>query len=173
MAADILGYHIDAVPVGKDQLQHLEMTRDIARNFNKTYGAEIFREPEAIIAEDVATLPGIDGRKMSKSYDNFIGVFDDEKVMKKRVMSIVTDSLGVDDAKDPDTCNVFALIRVFGTPEEVASIRKKYETPNMGFGYGHAKTALLEILQAYLAPYRAAREELLKHPEIVEAKLAE
>jgi tryptophanyl-tRNA synthetase len=133
MAADIIGYDIDAVPVGKDQLQHLEMTRDIARNFNKTYGVEIFREPEAIIAEEVATLPGIDGRKMSKSYDNFIGVFDDEKVMKKRIMSIVTDSLGVDDVKDPDTCNVFALIRVFGTPEEVESIRKKYETPNMGF----------------------------------------
>jgi tryptophanyl-tRNA synthetase len=110
---------------------------------------------------------------MSKSYDNFIWVFDDEKVMKKRVMSIVTDSLWVDDAKNPDTCNVFALIRVFGTEEEVKAIRKKYETPNMWFGYGHAKTALLEILQAYLAPYRAAREELLKHPEIVEAKLAE
>jgi tryptophanyl-tRNA synthetase len=173
MAADIIGYDIDAVPVGKDQLQHLEMTRDIARNFNKTYGVEIFWEPEAIISEEVATLPGIDGRKMSKSYDNFIGVFDDEKAMKKRVMSIVTDSLGVDDAKDPDTCNVFALIRVFGTPEEVATIRKKYETPNMGFGYGHAKTALLDILQAYLAPYRASREKLLLHPEIVEAKLAE
>jgi tryptophanyl-tRNA synthetase len=93
--------------------------------------------------------------------------------MKKRVMSIVTDSLGVDDVKDPDTCNVFALIRVFGTPEEVKTIRKKYEIPNMGFGYGQAKTALLEILQAYLAPYRSAREKLLLHPEIVEARLAE
>lgn len=92
MAADIIGYDIDAVPVGKDQIQHLEMTRDIARAFNKTYGQEIFREPEAMISEDVATLPGIDGRKMSKGYDNFIGIFDDEKTMKKRVMSIVTDS---------------------------------------------------------------------------------
>ena len=92
MAADIIGYDIDAVPVGKDQLQHLEMTRDIARAFNKTYGKEVFTEPEAIIAEEVATLPGIDGRKMSKSYDNFIGVFDDEKTMKKRVMSIVSGS---------------------------------------------------------------------------------
>lgn len=93
MAADIIGYGCDAVPVGKDQIQHLEMTRDMVRNFNKTYGKEIFTEPEAIVTEGLATLPGIDGRKMSKSYDNFIGVFDDEKTMKKRVMSIVTDSL--------------------------------------------------------------------------------
>jgi len=92
MAADILGYDIDAVPVGKDQIQHLEMTRDIARAFNKTYGKEIFREPEAIIEESVATLPGIDGRKMSKSYENFIGIFDDDKLLKKRVMSIVSGS---------------------------------------------------------------------------------
>lgn len=93
MAADIIGYDIEAVPVGKDQIQHLEMTRDIARAFNKTYCQEVFIEPEAIVKKEVETLPGIDGRKMSKSYDNFIGVFDDEKTMKKRVMSIVTDSL--------------------------------------------------------------------------------
>jgi tryptophanyl-tRNA synthetase len=92
MAADIIGYDIDAVPVGKDQIQHLEMTRDIVRAFNKTYGVEVFREPEALIEKDVATLPGIDGRKMSKSYDNFIGVFDDEKTLKKRIMSIETGS---------------------------------------------------------------------------------
>jgi tryptophanyl-tRNA synthetase len=92
MAADIIGYDCEAVPVGKDQIQHLEMTRDIARAFNKTYGQEVFIEPEAIIAAEVATLPGIDGRKMSKSYDNFIGIFDDEKTMKKRVMSITTGS---------------------------------------------------------------------------------
>ena len=133
MAADIIGYDIDAVPVGKDQIQHLEMTRDIARAFNKTYGQEVFTEPEAMISEDVATLPGVDGRKMSKSYDNFIGVFDDDKKLKKRVMSVVTDSAGVDDIKDPDTCNVFSLIRVFGTPSEVATIREKYLTPNIGF----------------------------------------
>jgi tryptophanyl-tRNA synthetase len=92
MAADIIGYDIDAVPVGRDQLQHLEMTRDIARAFNKTYGRPVFTEPEAIITKTVETLPGIDGRKMSKSYDNFIGVFDDEKTLKKRVMSIVSGS---------------------------------------------------------------------------------
>jgi tryptophanyl-tRNA synthetase len=173
MAADIIGYDIDAVPVGKDQIQHMEMTRDIARAFNKTYGQEVFVEPEAIIAEEVATLPGIDGRKMSKSYDNFIGIFDDEKMMKKRIMSITTDSLGVDDAKNPDTCNVFALIQIFGTPEEVAIIRTKYETPNIGFGYGHAKTALLDILMRYLEPYRTNRAKLLSDIPFVEAKLTE
>ncbi len=92
MAADIIGYDCEAVPVGKDQIQHLEMTRDIVRAFNKTYKQDIFIEPEAIIDEAVATLPGIDGRKMSKSYDNFIGIFDDEKTLKKRVMSIVSGS---------------------------------------------------------------------------------
>ncbi len=171
MAADIIGYGCDAVPVGKDQIQHLEMTRDIVRSFNKTYKKEIFIEPEAIVTEWLATLPGTDGRKMSKSYDNFIGVFDDEKTMKKRVMSIVTDSLWVDEIKDPDTCNVFALINVFWTPDEVENIRQKYLTPNIGFGYGHAKSVLLDILQRYLSGYRKARENLLKNPEIVEEKL--
>ena len=93
--------------------------------------------------------------------------------MKKRVMSIVTDSLGVDDVKDPDTCNVFALYRVFATPEQTESLRKKYLTPDAGYGYGHAKTELLGVLQEYLRPYREAREKLLLHPELVEARLAE
>ncbi len=173
MAADIIGYDIEAVPVGKDQIQHLEMTRDIARAFNKTYWQQVFIEPEAIVKKEVETLPGIDGRKMSKSYDNFIGVFDDEKTMKKRVMSIVTDSLWVDDVKNPDTCNVFSLIKIFGTPEEIAAIWEKYRTPNIEFGYGHAKLALLDILQRYLAEYRNTRSELLSDIPFVEAKLAE
>ena len=174
MAADIIGYDVDAVPVGKDQLQHLEMTRDIARSFNKTYGKEVFTEPEAIIAEEVATLPGIDGRKMSKSYDNFIWVFDDEKTMKKRVMSIVSGSEGIDERKkNPDECNIFALYRVFATSEETETMRQKYNSENIGFGYGHAKTELLRVLQEYLRPYREAREKLLQNPELVEARLAE
>ena len=173
MAADIIGYDCEAVPVGKDQIQHLEMTRDIVRAFNKTYGQEIFIEPEAIIDESVATLPGIDGRKMSKSYDNFIGIFDDDKILKKRVMSIVTDSLGMDEVKNPDTCNVFALIQVFGTPTEMATLREKYLTANIGFGYGHAKTALLDILTRFLSPYRTRRAALLLDIPFVEAKLAE
>ena len=174
MAADIIGYDIDAVPVGKDQIQHLEMTRDIARAFNKTYGREVFKEPQAIVTEGLATLPGIDGRKMSKSYDNFIGVFDDEKTMKKRVMSIVSGSEGIDERKkNPDECNIFNLYKVFATPEQTALMRVKYESENIGFGYGHAKTALLEVLMEYLRPYREARAKLLEHPELVEAKLAE
>ena len=171
MAADILGYGIDAVPVGKDQIQHLEMTRDMARAFNKTYQTDIFIEPEAIVSQEVATLPGIDGRKMSKSYDNFIGIFDDEKTLKKRVMSIVTDSRGVDEKKDPETCNVFALLKVFAQPEKLEEIRAKYLSENIGFGYGYAKKELLEILLEYFRPYREAREKLLQHPELVEEKL--
>ncbi|MGP1582662.1 MAG: tryptophan--tRNA ligase [Candidatus Altimarinota bacterium] len=171
MAADILGYGIDAVPVGKDQIQHLEMTRDMARAFNKTYQTDIFIEPEAIVSQEVATLPGIDGRKMSKSYDNFIGIFDDEKTLKKRVMSIVTDSRGVDEKKDPETCNVFALLKVFAQPEKLEEIRAKYLSENIGFGYGHAKKELLEILLEYFQPYREAREKLLQNPELVEEKL--
>lgn len=171
MAADILGYGIDAVPVGKDQIQHLEMTRDMARAFNKIYQTDIFIEPEAIVSQEVATLPGIDGRKMSKSYDNFIGIFDDEKTLKKRVMSIVTDSRGVDEKKDPETCNVFALLKVFAQPEKLEEIRAKYLSENIGFGYGHAKKELLEILLEYFRPYREAREKLLQNPELVEKKL--
>ncbi len=174
MAADIIGYDIDAVPVGKDQLQHLEMTRDIARAFNKTYGGEYFKEPEAMITKEVATLPGIDGRKMSKSYDNFIWVFDDEKQLKKRIMSIQTGSEWIDEKKmNPDECNVFNLYRVFATAEETKALRKKYESENIGFGYGHAKTELLNVLVEYLRPYRERREKLLKNIDVVEAKLAE
>lgn len=173
MAADILGYGIDGVPVGKDQIQHLEMTRDMARNFNKIYG-DIFVEPEAIIAEELAILPGIDGRKMSKSYDNFIGVFDDEKILKKRIMSIVSGSEWIDEKKkNPDECNIFNLYKVFANDEQIAEMRRKYESENIGFGYGHAKTALFEVLMDYLRPYREAREKLLQNPEIVEQKLAE
>lgn len=174
MAADILGYGIDGVPVGKDQIQHLEMTRDMARNFNKIYQTDIFVEPEAIIAENVATLPGIDGRKMSKSYDNFIGVFDEEKVLKKRVMSIVSGSEGIDEKKkNPDECHILNLYKIFASEAQIMEMRKKYDSENIGFGYGHAKTMLFEVLMEYLRPYREAREIFLKNPEKVEQKLAE
>lgn len=174
MAADILGYDVDAVPVGRDQLQHLEMTRDMARNFNSTYGVPIFKEPEAIIVESLATLPGIDGRKMSKSYDNFIWVFDDEKTLKKRVMSIVSGSEWVDEKKkNPDECNIYNLYKVFATAEQTAEMREKYQSENIWFGYGHAKNMLLEVLTVYLRPYREAREKLLQDPDLVDARLAE
>lgn len=174
MAADILGYGVEGVPVGKDQIQHLEMTRDMARAFNKTYNTDVFVEPEAIIAEDVATLPGIDGRKMSKSYDNFIGVFDDEKILKKRIMSIVSGSEGIDEKKkNPDECHIFNLYKVFANDEQITEMREKYASENIGFGYGHAKTELFNVLLDFLRPYRDAREKLLQNPEIVEQKLAE
>jgi len=147
------------------------MTRDIARNFNKTYGVEVFKEPEAIIDEKVATLPGIDGRKMSKSYDNFIGIFDDATLLKKRVMSIVTDSRGVDEVKDPQTCTIFALLQVFGSTEQIELVKNKYQTPNAGFGYGHAKLILLEALNNYLGAYRERRTKLLSDIPFVEQKL--
>lgn len=171
MAADILAYDIDVVPVGQDQKQHLEMTRDIAKAFNKTYQSDIFKLPVEYIEPNVATLPGVDGRKMSKSYDNFIGVFDDDKTMKKKVMSIVTDSKWVDDIKDPDTCNVFALVKTFATIDRTESIRAKYLSP--GYGYGHAKLELLEILTDYLRPYRENRAKLMENPELIEARFAE
>ncbi|MFZ4462063.1 MAG: tryptophan--tRNA ligase [Patescibacteria group bacterium] len=172
MAADIIGYDIDVVPVGQDQKQHLEMTRDIARAFNKTYGEEVFTIPQEYIEPNVATLPGIDGRKMSKSYDNFIGVFDDEKTMKKKVMSIVTDSKGVDDVKDPETCNIFALIKVFADPVRTESIRAKYLSGS-GYGYGHAKLELLEVLLDFLRPIHEARAKLEQNMDFVEKRLAD
>ena len=174
MAADILGYGIDGVPVGKDQIQHLEMTRDMARAFNKTYNTDIFIEPEAIVKKSVETLPGIDGRKMSKSYDNFIGIFDDEKKLKKRIMSIFSGSEWIDEKKkNPDECAIFNLYKVFANKEQIAEMREKYNAENIGFGYGHAKTMLFVVLMDFLRPYREARENLLKNPEIVEKKLAE
>lgn len=171
MAADIIGADIDMVPVGKDQIQHLEMTRDIARAFNKTYGEEIFKEPVAYVEKSVETIPWVDGRKMSKSYDNFIGVFDDEKQLKKRVMSIVTDSKWVEEPKDPSTCNVFALINVFASADRREEIRAKYLAG--GYGYGHAKLELLDILTEWLRPYRERRAELIAHPERIEERLVQ
>lgn len=171
MAADILGSDADMVPVGKDQIQHVEMTRDIARAFNKTYKCEVFKEPVAHVEKSVETLPGIDGRKMSKSYGNFIGVFDDEKQLKKSIMAIVTDSKGVEEPKDPETCNVFSLINIFGSDKQKEEIRAKYLAG--GYGYGHAKLALLEILTEWLRPYRERRLELIAKPELIEARLAQ
>ncbi len=170
MAADILGYDNDIVPVGKDQQQHLEFARDIAESFNRTYGQEIFKLPTAHISS-VPVLPGTDGRKMSKSYNNFIGVFDDETVIRKKVASIKTDSRGVAELKDPDTCSVFALVSVFGTAEETQTIRQRYLAG--GYGYGDAKKALADILVRYLSPIRERRDTLLQSPHIVDERLAD
>lgn len=126
MAADIIAYDVDLVPVGKDQKQHLEFARDIAGNFNKTYKQDFFKLPEAYVQKELETIPGTDGEKMSKSYGNTIGIFDDEKTLKKSIMSIVTDDTPLESPKDPESCNVFALMKFFASPERLATIREKY-----------------------------------------------
>ena len=161
MAADILLYQSDLVPVGKDQKQHLEITRDLAIRFNERYG-EIFTVPEGHIAENVAVIPGLDGQKMSKSYNNTIPLFGAPKAIRKLIMSIVTDSKGLEDVKDPDSCNVAKLYKLLASDEQYADLCSKYRAGN--FGYGHAKQALFEAVEAYFGPMRAKREEFAKDP---------
>ena len=158
MASDILLYQANLVPVGKDQKQHLEITRDIAIKFNNAYGEDLLTIPECLIPEDVAIVPGIDGQKMSKSYGNTIPIFGKEKEIKKKVMSIVTDSKGLEDKKDPDTCNVFALYKLFANEEEIQQMRENYMGGN--YGYGHAKLALFEKMWTTFEPMRKRRAEL-------------
>lgn len=165
MAADILAYQSNIVPVGRDQKQHVEVTRDIAMKFNQRFG-EVFTMPEPSIRGEVAVVPGIDGQKMSKSYDNHIELFGAAKPTKKRVMSIVTDSTPLEDPKDPDTCNVFALYCLFATVEEQAEMRERYRAG--GFGYGDAKKALLEVMKRELDPSREKREALALDLDFVE-----
>jgi len=157
MTADILAYNAEVIPVGKDQKQHVEMARDIAVKFNNHYG-ETFVVPKEEINKEVATVPGVDGQKMSKSYNNYIEIFAPENVIKKKVMSIKTDSTTVEDPKDPDTCNIFALYKLFANETELVEMRQKYEAG--GMGYGDAKKILLEKILNYFAPFKAKRAEL-------------
>jgi tryptophanyl-tRNA synthetase len=143
MAADILLYDANFVPVGKDQVQHLEITRDIAEKFNNLYG-DVFVVPQAKTDEAVMIVPGTDGQKMSKSYNNFINIFLPEKELKKIVMSIVTDATPLESPKNPDKCNVFALYRLLADANSIQEMRANYERG--GYGYGHAKTALYELI---------------------------
>ncbi len=165
MAADILMMQAEKVPVGKDQKQHLEVTRDIAIKFNNAYG-EIFTVPEPLISETVAVIPGTDGQKMSKSYGNTIGLFDDLKRIRKQIMGIKTDCTSVEDPKDPDTSSIYALYRLFATPEEAAAMADRYRAG--GMGWGDAKKALFEIYERTFAPFREKRAELEKRPDEVE-----
>ena len=151
MAADIILYDAEEVPVGKDQLQHLEMTRDVAARFNHQMG-ETFVEPQAKIQENTKLVPGIDGEKMSKSRNNFINIFQSDKKLKKQVMSIVTDSKELEEPKDPDTCNVVTLYKLIATDEQVKEMEANYRAG--GFGYGHAKTALLNLIKEKFATER-------------------
>lgn len=169
MAADMLLYDADVVPVGKDQKQHLEVTRDIAVKMNETYGADVLRLPHPDIAEDVATIPGLDGQKMSKSYGNTLEMFMDEKPLRKRVMSIVTDSTPLEDPKDPEGSTILALYRLVAPAAEVARMEADFRAG--GVGYGEFKKRLFEAVMDYFAPMRARREELLRDPGAVEDAL--
>jgi len=168
-AADILIYKSDVVPVGADQKQHIEVTRDIAGFFNNTYG-EIFTLPKHYIIESVAVVPGIDGRKMSKSYDNTIEIFEPEKSIKNKVMKIVTDSTPVESPKDPNNCNVFALLKLFASEQELKQWQDRYRKG--GMGYGEAKKRLAELIVEYFRPFRQKRTELENNPDYVKQTLA-
>jgi tryptophanyl-tRNA synthetase len=163
-AADILAFKSNLIPVGADQKQHIEVTRDIAGYFNNTY-SEIFPLPEDHIIDSVAVVPGVDGRKMSKSYDNTIEIFEPEKSMKKKVMRIVTDSTPVEDPKDPDKCNVYAMLKLVADEDELRQWQERYR--NGGMGYGEVKKRLAELFIEYFRPYRAKREELENDPGYV------
>ena len=168
MAADILIYKSDCVPVGKDQKQHLEITRDLAIRFNQMYG-DVFVIPEPIIPETVAVVPGIDGQKMSKSYNNTIELFGDEKKIRKKIMSIPTDSTPMEEPKDPDKCNVYKLYCLFADEAQKEALAARYRGGN--FGYGHAKQALFEAYMDFFAPMRKRREELAKDPGYIQSVL--
>jgi tryptophanyl-tRNA synthetase len=170
MAADILLYDTNLVPVGKDQKQHVEMAKDMAQSFNAKFG-ETLVLPEAYIREDVAVIPGIDGQKMSKSYNNHIMVFSSSKVLKKRIGEIVTDSKSLEEPKDPSTCNVFAIYKHFATPDQQAELAARYRAGN--FGYGHAKLALFELLEGQLSGPRARYENLMAQPDELDAILSD
>ncbi len=168
MAADILLYDAEMVPVGKDQLQHLEITRNVAEKFNHQMG-ETFVLPQAAIDEEIMLIPGTDGNKMSKSRNNFINIFLPEKQLRKQVMSIETDSTPLEDPKNPDTDNVFALYKLLATPEQVEEMRQNYL--NGGYGYGHAKQALYEVILEKYADARIRFDELMNDKATLDAFL--
>ncbi|MCL2341277.1 MAG: tryptophan--tRNA ligase [Proteobacteria bacterium] len=169
MAADILLYQSQVVPVGKDQKQHVEVARDIAIRFNNTYG-ETFVLPEPEISEVTAIVPGLDGQKMSKSYDNTIPIFLDEKMLRKRIMAIQTDATPVEAPKNPETCTLYALLKLFAPPEQLSAIHELYVQG--GAAYGHLKQDLFELINATFAGARAKKQELLANPDYLRQILA-
>jgi len=170
MAADILAYDSDIVPVGVDQVQHIEVTRDVAEKFNHLYG-EVFVLPSPRVLDETAKVPGTDGEKMSKSYGNTIDLFEPEKKLRKKIMSIKTDSTPVEAPKNPDTCAVFTLYRLFADIAQQSALAERYRAG--GMGYGEAKQALFEIANAHFAEARERREKLAADPKTVEDILAE
>ncbi len=169
MAADILLYDSDVVPVGKDQVQHVEMARDMAQRVNHLFG-DCLRLPAASVREEVQTILGLDGRKMSKSYGNTIPVFLPPKKLRKQLMKIATDSKTMEEPKDPDTSTIFELYQLFATPEEVAEMADRFRAG--GYGYGHAKQTLFESMNGHLTPFREAYERLRPNEDALEDVLA-
>lgn len=168
MAADIILYNANIVPVGKDQIQHLEITRDIANKFNNIYG-ETFTIPEAKLKKESMIIPGTDGQKMSKSYGNTIDVFEDEKRLKKQIMSIKTDSKGLEEPKNPDECNVFQIYKLIGSKVQVEDLKFKYL--NGGYGYGHAKKELFHLILENFKEPRNNYKRLINEPEVINHEL--
>ncbi|HWY10772.1 MAG TPA: tryptophan--tRNA ligase [Bacteroidia bacterium] len=170
MAADILLYDANFVPVGKDQMQHLEITRDIATSFNNKLGKELLVVPEVLVDERVMLIPGTDGQKMSKSYNNFINIFLPENELKKVVMGIITDSTPLEAPKNPDTCNAFKIFQLLASKEQTETMRQNYLKG--GYGYGHAKTALFELILEKYSAQRKTFNELMSHPTKLEEELS-
>lgn len=171
MAADILIYDSQVVPVGLDQIQHIEVTRDLAQRFNSLYGEDCFVLPEGKVLDSSAKVPGLDGEKMSKSYNNTIPLFETPKKLKKIINKIVTDSKGVEDAKDPDQCAVYQLYRLFADEQQQNELAEKYRAG--GMGYGEAKKTLYEAAMEYFGPAFERRAELEASPDVVEDILQE
>ena len=170
MAADILLFDSDVVPVGKDQMQHIEMAQDIAQSVNANYGQQILKVPQAAIQESVAVVPGLDGRKMSKSYNNTIPLFIPEKELRKTIMRIVTNSQGVEEPKDPDSSQIYQLYKLFATTEEQDELAARYRRG--GMGWGEAKEELFMVANRKLAPMRQRFDELMADPKGLDEILA-
>ena len=170
MAADILLYDVNFVPVGKDQLQHIEITRDVASRFNHQMG-DTFVIPEASVQKETMYVPGTDGQKMSKSRGNFINIFLDDKALRKQIMSIETDSTPLEEPKNPETCKVFAIYRLLATEAQQADMRVKYANATRDFGYGHAKQALFELLVERFKTEREKYNHYMANPGEVETLL--
>jgi tryptophanyl-tRNA synthetase len=170
MAADIILFDADIVPVGKDQVQHIEMAQDIAQAVNFNYKQEVLKIPQPAVQEEVAVVPGLDGRKMSKSYGNTIPLFSSEKELRKLIMRIVTNSQGVEEAKDPDTSQIFLLYKLFASAEEQQTLAKQYRAGGMGWGV--AKEELFRVVNRELTPLRERFEAIMADPEKLDAILA-
>ncbi len=171
MTADIILYDANFVPVGKDQKQHLEMSRDIASSFNHHYESDVFVLPEALIAKEVMTVPGVDGRKMSKSYNNYIDIFQDEKSLKKQVFSIITDSTPLEDPKDSENCLIYQIFKLVAPESESKIMKEKLEAGN--YGYGHAKKDLLGFMIDNFSEVRMRFRTFMEDETLLESKLTE